>query len=175
MFEFIIISLLIAGLAIWFFARPKFQTPQTRPSDQRTYKQFEAASSLFVNRAEMRFYHALRKALPEGFYLMSKVRLEDVIGVKAEVKNPEARWKLRARVKSRHVDFLVIDEVGAPIMGIELDGAAHNDEESFHADTLKNGLFKTTGVPLERIGADENFALVTESLRGKIMMIKLSL
>ncbi len=154
MFEFIIIALLIAAIAVWFFGRPKFEQPKTAPSDQRTYDQFEAVPSLFVNRTELGFFHALRRDLPAGYSVHSKVRLEDIICVRPTIKNPEARWKLRARVKSRHVDFLVVDEAGGPVLGIELDGAVHQTPETFNADTLKNGLFKAAGIPLERIPAD---------------------
>ena len=158
MFEIIFILLLITGLVLWFFARPKFEPPQTVPSDQRTYLQFEASRSVFVNPSEMAFYHALRRGLPPDLYALTKVRLEDIIGVKASIKNPEARWKLRARVKSRHVDYLIIDKIGTPLAAIELDGAAHKSPENFNADTLKNGLFKTAGVPLIRVETSDDFA-----------------
>lgn len=158
MFEAIFILLVIAALGLWFFVRPKFETPKTLPSDQRTYKQFAAASSVFVNTSEMAFFHALRRDLPENFHVLSKVRLEDIIGVKPSIKNPEARWKLRARVKSRHVDFLVIDKIGTPLVAIELDGSVHSSQEAFHADTLKNGLFSTVGIPLVRVQTGRDYS-----------------
>lgn len=158
MFEVIFILLVIAALALWFFARPKFETPQTQPSDQRTYKQYAAARSVFVNTSEMAFYHALRRDMPKDAFVLSKVRLEDIIGVKPSIKNPEARWKLRARVKSRHVDFLVIDKIGTPLAAIELDGSVHSTPETFHADTLKNGLFSTVGIPLIRVETGRDYS-----------------
>ena len=170
MFETIFILLVIIGLGLWFFARPKFKTPQTVASDQRTYRQFEAARSVFVNTSEMAFYHTLRRDLPLEFHALTKVRLEDIIGVKTSIKDQEARWKLRARVKSRHVDFLVIDKIGAPLVAIELDGAVHKSPENFNADTLKNGLFKAAGIPLVRVETGDDYARrvqdVLQILRG---------
>lgn len=175
MFEIIIILLIIAGLALWFFGRPKFETPKTAASDQRTYRQFEAAPSLFVNRAELNFFHALRKSVPGGFFVQAKVRLEDIIGVKEGVKDPEARWKLRARVKSRHVDFLIIDQTGAPIVAIELDGPVHDTEDSFNADTLKNGLFKASGVTLVRVASDDDYVARAKDIGTHLLSLKLQL
>lgn len=167
MFEVVFIVLVIAGLGLWAFGRPKFSPPKTAKSDQRTYRQFEAAGSLFVNRAEMGFYHALRRELPPDYSLMSKVRLEDIICVKAGIKNAEARWKLRARVKSRHVDFLVIDEVGTPVVAIEVDGPSHQSPESFEADTLKNGLFKAAGIPLRRVLSSEDYLARSKAISAE--------
>lgn len=175
MYETIVILLLAAGLGLWFFARPKFEPPKTAPSDQRTYKQFEAAPSVFVNRAELGFFHALRQAVPSGFYVLAKVRLEDIIGVRSSLKDPEARWKLRARVKSRHVDFVIIDEAGAAVLAIELDGPVHESEDSFNADTLKNGLFKTTGIALLRVAAGEDYVAKAKDIGTHLISLKLKL
>lgn len=175
MLEILVIIFLVAGLGLWFFKRPKFETPQTAPSDQRTYKQFEAAQSVFVNRAELNFFHALRKAMPDGFFVLSKVRLEDVIGVKDSVRDAEARWKLRARVKSRHVDFVVIDDTGAVALGIELDGSVHEGQDSFNADTLKNGLFKSAGVPLLRVATNDDYIARAKDVGTHLISLKLKL
>lgn len=158
MFEIIFILLIIFAIVLVFLGKRKtFVVPETTPSDHRTYKHYDVAPSLFVNRAEMVFFHELHRALPTGFFLMSKVRLEDVIGVKVKIKDPEMRWKLRARVKSRHLDFVIIDKTGLPRMAIELDGASHN-EDSFNADTLKNGLFRTTGMNFVRVPVGTDYA-----------------
>ncbi|MGJ8563430.1 MAG: DUF2726 domain-containing protein [Alphaproteobacteria bacterium] len=169
MFEVIFLMLVSAAVCVWVFARPKFSPPKTAPSDQRTYNQFEAAPSLFASRAELRFFLVLVRVIPEDYFVMSKVRLEDIIGVKPSVKNAEARWKLRARVKSRHVDFLIIDNVGAPVMAIELDGPHHDGPEAFHSDTLKNGLFKAANIPLRRIGHDEDYLQRCQALISEIV------
>lgn len=175
MAEFIIIGLIVTGLGLWFFARPKFDIPKTAPSDQKIYRQFEAAHSVFVNRAEVSFFSAMCRAVPDGFHVLSKVRLEDIIGVKKSIKDPEAKWKLRARVKSRHVDFLIIDAAGKPVAGIEIDGPIHESEDQFNADTLKNGLFKAADVPLIRIPAGTDSFKAAESVNDLLTQFKLGL
>lgn len=164
MYEIIFIILGISAVAVFYFGRNRpFEPPETTPSTEKTYRQFERVPSLFVNRAEVTFFHTLNKALPAGYFLMSKVRLEDVIGVKASVRDAEARWKLRARVKSRHVDYVITDRAGVPLAGIELDGASHG-EDSFEADTLKNGLFRTVGLPLFRVPVGTSYFEVCDKI-----------
>lgn len=168
MFEIAFLVLIALALILLYFGRRKtFVPPETAPSDHRTYKHFDIVPSLFVNRAEMTFFHELRRALPPDYHLMSKVRLEDVIGVKTQVKDPETRWKLRARVKSRHVDFVVIDKTGTPIVAIEIDGASHN-EASFNADTLKNGLFRATGMYFVRVAVGSDYPAQCQDIVSKL-------
>ncbi len=88
---------------------------------------------------------------------MSKVRLEDIIEVKPQIQNQKVRWHLRNRVKSRHVDFLIINKNGHPVFAIELDGASHSDSKATNADDLKNGLFRAVNIPLWRVKTGENF------------------
>ena len=125
---------LIFGIGLWRKTRQKrgdFSPPETAPSDARTYGAFEVVPSLFVNRSELAFFHALDRALPKGFYLHSKTRLEDIIRVKPYITG-EGRWKLRGRVKSRHVDFLITDGNGVPHIAIELDGSSHTELSLIH-------------------------------------------
>jgi len=87
--------------------------------------------------------------------LHSKTRLEDIIRVKPNIKG-QARWHLRGRVKSRHVDYLITDHNGIPLAAIELDGASHN-KEALAADKLKDGLFNAAGLPLIRVRTATDF------------------
>ena len=157
MFEIVFVVLIILAILIVLKGRRQFSTPKTTSSNERTYRNFEAAPSIFASRAEMSFFHTLRKRLPVDFILLTKVRLEDIIQVKKSIQNPERKWKLRARVKSRHVDFIVIDPAGTCVIGIELDGPSHDDPDNFNADSLKNGVFKAAGIPLLRVSVSDEF------------------
>lgn len=139
-----------------------FKPPKTTPSDARTYGAFERVDSLFVNRSELAFFHALNRELPAGFHLQSKTRLEDIVGVKRSIHG-EIRWKLRARVKSRHVDYLIIDDDGIPRIAIELDGSSHNTD-AVNADQLKDGIFEAVGLPLLRIKTGDNFPKTAQKI-----------
>lgn len=165
MFETVLILIIFLGVTVFALRRGKgdgFTAPKTLPSNARTYEAFERVPSLFVNNSELAFFHALQRSLPSGYHLHSKTRLEDIVRVKAYIKG-EGRWKLRARVKSRHVDFLIIDSQGVPQIAIELDGASHN-KEAENADNLKDGIFEAIGLRLVRVRTGENFAHAAQEI-----------
>ena len=155
MVEWVIMIVIIAGLCRLAFRDKGFVPPKTADSNEQTYACFEMADSLFVNRSETAFFQILNRQLPSGYYLHSKTRLEDIIRVKPNIKG-QARWHLRGRVKSRHVDYLITDHNGIPLAAIELDGASHN-KKALAADKLKDGLFNAAGLPLIRVRTATDF------------------
>jgi len=164
--DLILITLLLVVVAGLALRRKPFIPPQTAPSDERTYAAFERAESLFVNGAERAFFRTLHGALPRGFYLHGKTRLEDIIRVKRGITG-EARWRLRGRVKSRHVDYLITDGQGVPKLAIELDGASHS-KAAVNADALKDGLFKAAGLPLIRVKTGGDFAAAAHKIAAQL-------
>ena len=155
MIEAIFLIGVFAVLCLLSFTDKGFTAPKTKPSDARTYKAYERAESLFVNRSERAFFQSLRGALPQDYHLHGKVRLEDIVRVKKSIKG-QAQWQLRGRVKSRHVDYLITDRDGVPKAAIELDGSSHN-REALNADILKDGIFDAVGLPLIRVRVGSNY------------------
>ena len=166
MVEALFILGVFAVLCILSFRDKGFTPPKTAPSNARTYKAYERAESLFVNRSERAFFHALRRALPGEYHLHSKVRLEDIVRVKKAIKG-QAHWQLRGRVKSRHVDYLITDVDGVPKAAIELDGSSH-DKDAVNADILKDGIFEAVGLPLIRVRTGADFAKATRRILSQI-------
>lgn len=143
-----------------------FVPPKTAPSDERVYQCYEQAESLFVNRSERFFFQELRQALPQGYHVHSKTRLEDIIRVKPSIKG-QAHWTLRGRVKSRHVDYLITDINGRPAAAIELDGSSHN-KEALAADALKDGIFNAVGLPLIRVSTGSDYRRAVQNILSQI-------
>ena len=165
------LALVLAGLAALALAASRgrgraFAPPETTPVSPRAIAAFEARPSLFVNSSEAAMFAALDRACPRGLRVFAKVRLEDIVGVRSGVTG-EARWKLRSRVKSRHVDFLVVDLGGRPRVAVELDGASHGRGARLgtrNADDLKDALFTATGIPLVRVRVGEDFAAAARGI-----------
>jgi len=142
---------------LWLKARSKpFAPPSVSPISEQSLAAFEAVPSLWVNRSEATFFGMFSRELPQGFHLHGKVRLEDIIRVKRNI-NPKMRWSLRGRVKSRHIDYLVTDRTGRPVMAIELDGASHTRDKLSEADRVKTALFEATSIPLHRVRVGSDF------------------
>lgn len=137
-----------------------FKAPRTKGVSQTVFDAYRLKPSLLVNNSEKQFFSMLLQYVPRSYLVQTKTRLEDVIGVKTHIKGKEA-YGFRGRVKSRHIDFLIISPDGRPVLAIELDGKSHNPNKLTNADQLKNGIFATVGLPFlrVRVGTDYNYHL----------------
>ena len=166
MLETLFLIVVVGGLCLLSFRSKGFTPPKTQASDARVYTCFERVESLFVNASERDFFAALCRALPPNYHLHGKVRLEDIVRVKSSIKG-QAKWALRSRVKSRHVDYLITDKYGAPIAAIELDGSSHN-KAAMEADALKDGIFEASGLPLIRVRTRADFGQAAERIFARL-------
>ncbi len=168
--DFIILLIFGAIIAAVLFgkSKTKYVPPQSTMPDPGIFRHYEAKDSLFANRSELAFFHAMARALSPQYHLLTKPRLEDVIGVKADLPNPKLAFQLRGRVKSRHVDFLIMDDSGRPICAIELDGRSHKNKQAEAGDTLKDGIFAASGVPLHRVIVGQDFAMAAQNILNQI-------
>ena len=171
MFETFLILAVFIFVIVIALRKPSFKPPQSTHANPKIFKFYEAAPSVFVNDPERILFHMLSRAIPPGFIVLVKPRLEDIVGVKRDLPNPKLRWQLRARVKSRHLDYVIVTYDGRPVMGIELDGRSHNAKAAAAGDALKDGIFSAAGLPLTRIKTGDDFAAHIE----KIMIILKSL
>lgn len=158
-------TLLFIGLVVFFglamrggdLFKPRQGPYPSKMPPPDIYDHYQACESLFVNRSELALFHCLTRSVPPNFFVLTKPRLEDIIRVKQELPNPKLRFSLRSRIKSRHVDFLIIDDQGRPHIAIELDGKSHRRGKAAAGDVLKNGVFQASGITLRRIQPGENF------------------
>jgi len=155
--EFAIIVLLSACAAL-AFKLGKWRTPKSTPADARTIRSYQSRNNLFVNEAERALFLALKGSAPAHFQVFSKVRLEDIIAVRSDIKDRRLHWQYRGRIKSRHVDFLICDNGGRFICAIELDGRSHNDSNVQMTDSFKDAIFTHIGLKLYRVRVGEDFA-----------------
>ena len=104
---------------------------------------------------EAAFYVELRKIIPPERDISCKCRVEEIMGIAANVSNRNSQ---RNRIKSRHVDFVVFD----PLTGnvdyvIELDDSSHLTNKKQQEDQLKNMLFAQIGIILIRVKAKQRY------------------
>lgn len=165
---FILFAIISVVLWIQFGGLGKFEPPKTSRLPHGEARHYEAAPSLFVNKAERAFFIILSQTLGSDYLLMSKTRLEDVIGVKRTVKDQKLRWSLRGRVKSRHIDFLICARDGRPLIGIELDGSVHGGRDAHNADELKNEIFESAGLDFVRVSTAEDFDTAANRIKQRL-------
>lgn len=155
----IMIVILVCALLVFGFLlrRPKWQDPESTQADTQALQAYEARPGLFVNGSERALFAALNRHKPDGFHVMAKVRLEDILRVRGDIKDGRLRWKYRGRIKSRHVDFVICDNAGQFLCAIELDGSSHRSDEAEMVDGFKDAIFKHAAMRFFRIRTGGNF------------------
>ena len=115
---------------------------------------YESSKSI-ATKTEKEFYSKLKEYCKERDYTINlKTRLEDLVQYADGMSFAETQ-KYRGQIKSRHVDYLIIDSDLNPVFAIELDDKSHDKKKAQQADKFKDDLFKKIGVPLYRVPADD--------------------
>jgi very-short-patch-repair endonuclease len=118
-----------------------------------------SARDSFFNSSEKMLYKILQDELGEKYNILSKVRVEDLI------ESSSKSYSYRNRIKSSHIDFVLLDKNTYKIVSaIELDGASHNNHSAEQKDGFKDELFKKVNIPLHRISVGSDFVGVIKGL-----------
>ena len=148
------ILVIVLILIIAYFIHDKYIKDYTEPQTQKNHIQHKEqnympyAKGHLLTKTEQAFYITLvREALKRRLLVCPKVRLEDII----YVTDKQNRNKYRGYIKSRHVDFVLLDSNCETVAAIELDDPSHNTKKAAKADNFKNELFYTVKIPLIRI------------------------
>lgn len=117
-----------------------------------------------LTKAEASFYHALLAEMPEGFAVMCKVRLLDVVGVNRGSGSQAAL----NRVDRKHLDFVICErESLRPRLAIELDDASHQSEKAQARDAFIEQVLGKVELPLYRPRAARSYS--PAELRGDLV------
>lgn len=107
--------------------------------------------------AERSFWQVLQQCLPEGYVLLAKVRLADIVNVKKGL-DAKTRQVHQNRISSKHADFVLCDVVEMmPRAVIELDDDSHQTRRSSERDEQKNSIVESAGIRLLRIRAQRAY------------------
>lgn len=91
-----------------------------------------------------------KKAAQHSLLICPKVRMEDFLSVTSKDARQRQSW--RARIKSRHIDFILCDKDMNMLAGVELDDNSHKySKPTIEADKFKNAVFEQIDIPLYRI------------------------
>lgn len=119
-------------------------------------KYYYLKKSFFTFR-EKPFFDELMKQNNDQFVILSKVRMEDVVGVQKGIEKNKYR-PMRNHIKSRHVDFAILNKEGKILAVIEVDDKSHDTEKAKIADGYKNDIFEFVGVKFYRVRVGEVYA-----------------
>ncbi len=105
-----------------------------------------APRDCLLTETELAFYTCANQVLPTDLYLCPKVRLEDFVKAKTNCNT------VRNRIKSRHLDFVVVRSKNFHICAvIELDDASHRRAKQRDSDAVKDTALRAAGLELLRV------------------------
>jgi len=91
------------------------------------------------------FLESLQAVLPEGYHVLAKVRLAEVLNVSYGAAD---RGEAHARVNGKWLDFVVCDAAHAPVLAVLLG----EYEDRRHREFIER-ICSKVGLPLERVSA----------------------
>lgn len=112
-------------------------------------------SKHFLTKEERKLYYLLRRSIPDNVIIMIKPRLTDFI----DISHKELRDDYY-KVLPMHIDFMLLcyPEMIA-LLAIELDDQTHFTDIRSYTDKLKNGLLRSSQIPLLRIEVSKYYPL----------------
>lgn len=142
----------VAGI-VFFLAKVKSKRGGGAPGGHVAQVQPPAIfiSRQFFSRAEAPFFRLLGNTLKDRYVIMAKVRLSDVIDVRAT----GATWaKARNKIQSKHVDFVLLDPADLTLrLIIELDDRSHEREDRQKRDAFVDQALAQAGIPILHVAA----------------------
>ncbi len=131
----------------------------------------EYTKAQFLSEAEKHFMEALGNAVGKDYCVFAKVRLADVIRPKANRADGKAWGAAFARIKSKHLDYLLCDPSTLDaVCGVELDDKSHARADRTERDGFLELAMKGAGVPLARfpVRRDYKAADIVKTIKDAI-------
>lgn len=115
---------------------------------------FDKADSI-VTDTEKKFLQVLLSIIPDDFYVLTKVRLADIVKVR---KGTQDYLKHFNKIKSKHIDFVICDSVNfEPLLAIELDDPSHLKEDAQQRDYVKDKVLEASQIPILRVKTQKKY------------------
>jgi len=117
---------------------------------------------------ERSFFGVLEQAVNKEVRLMCKVRLADVVKVRAGF-DAVKRQSAFNRIQSKHLDFVACDPATyAVLFAVELDDKSHNHPKRRDRDEFVDTVLNEVGVPIFHFAAKGSYSMqeVRDTLLG---------
>ena len=147
----LILIAIIADCAVRFKKSDTEQNQEIKQDKEKSIDLSPYKRSYLLTKREYAFFKSLKPITDKlNLHILTKVRLEDIVQVENSLPYKEKNIA-RNRVKSRHLDFVLVDPDTFYIkLAIELDDNSHDNKEAQQKDEFKNRLLEKIGLPLIR-------------------------
>lgn len=156
---YIIIAVLVVIVILELKSKPKEEKEVEQEIKEIDVNNGEATPTeeypyirtLLLTKNEWGFYKKLKPITDKyNLHILSKVRLADLVSVK-KVKDNSTYFKAFAKIKSKHVDFVLADPSNLRVFGIiELDDSSHNEVDRQQRDLFLEKVCEVVKLPLIR-------------------------
>lgn len=120
---------------------------------------YEKQLTLFTP-SERSFFSLLETSFGDQYRIMGKVRLADLIKVKAQT-NPRLARAAFNKIQAKHVDFVGCDLISlSPSFVIELDDSSHKLLSRKQRDDFVNNALGMAGIPIFHFAANKQYTTV---------------
>jgi hypothetical protein len=119
---------------------------------------YEKAPALF-SPAELSFLGVLEQACEGKYRFMGKVRLADLVQVRAGIDRGDRRGAFN-RIKSKHVDMVACDPATLAVrFVVELDDKTHGRRDREDRDRFVDDVLQTAGIPVFHFTAQRGYSV----------------
>jgi hypothetical protein len=118
--------------------------------------------------AERKFFTVLEKSVPSGCYVLSQVRLANLVKVKHGT--PEF-WKHFSRIGMKCVDFVVVEYPAMnTLLVVELDDRSHEQEDRRQRDIFVDDVLYSAGIPILHVPTQATYKVNELSMAIKAQL-----
>lgn len=158
------VTTILAGAVLLFCALIVVSVLRKRA--RRTAGAYELLPGI-LSQGEMAFYRALLVAVAEGYVIVPKVRVADVLKVAGSVQRKRQTAAFN-RIAMKHFDFVLCDpRTLAFVCAIELDDKSHSRSNRAARDDFLNEAAASAKLLLHRFRAKANY--VVDEIRDALL------
>lgn len=109
-----------------------------------------------VSRAELVAFNYLRDEVGHHGHVCPKVRVADLLNPRVNELDEHEQRKAFWKIAQKHVDFVIVDQVGMPRFAVEIDDSSHNRRDRRERDIFLNNAFVEADLPLVRVKVNQH-------------------
>jgi len=149
-----VLVLVIAVLCLFFAARLKTKSDRGKGFAYRK-------NPVLFSPAERSFLGVLEQAVAGEFRVFGKVRVADVVSVKA-MTDRRAWHRAFNRIRAKHFDFVICSKSNLAVLAvIELDDQSHRQHTRQKRDAFLVALCQAVSLPLIQVAAQHAYSVST--------------
>ncbi|MGL4610484.1 MAG: DUF2726 domain-containing protein [Trueperaceae bacterium] len=150
----------IIAVALFLFNQISKKKPSlSKDEDVQTISYPYQKQNYLLTKAERSFFGVLQQAVGNDYYILSKVRLADLLKTTSGLDGSQ-RQSAQNRINSKHVDFVLCNPSDFAIcFVIELDDGSHEKAQRQQRDNFVDKALGAAGVPILHIPVKQAYSL----------------